>query len=203
MHPNRSFHETDERALAERVAESPLAVVIAPAPDGRLRVAHAPALADFDAKGARLRFHLAGANPCAEAVRARGRVLLVFTGPNAYVSPDWYGAPDQVPTWNYVSVEAEGAATALDRGGTTRLLDDLSAFFEARLAPKPPWTRAKMSGGAFERMLMAIAGFEMRPERFEGVAKLGQTKPAEARAAVAAALGDHPIAALMQGADRR
>lgn len=201
MHANRNFIETNAAILASRIAQAPLAVVIAPDRDGRPLVAHAPALIDFDAEGARLRFHLARANPCADALRACGRAVLVFTGPNAYVSPDWYGAPDQVPTWNYASVEAEGPAAALDEAGTTHLLDDLTRFFEARLAPKPPWTRAKMSAGAFHRMLGAIVAFEVRPDRFEGVVKFGQNKSAAARAGVVRALGDHPLATAMAALD--
>ena len=48
-------------------------------------------------------------------------------GPDAYVSPDWYGAADQVPTWNYLSVEAEGPVAAMDEAGLVDLLDRLSA----------------------------------------------------------------------------
>jgi transcriptional regulator len=83
------------------------------------------------------------------------------------------------------------------------LLDDLSAHFEAPLAPKPPWTRAKMTPARFEALLGAINGFEMRVERLEGVTKLSQNKPAEIER-VAKALAERPdagskaIAALMK-----
>ena len=71
--------------------------------------------------------------------RGRG----VSLAADAYVSPDWYESADQVPTWNYVTVEAEGPIVALDEAGLVTLLDDLSAQEEARLAPKPPWTRRR------------------------------------------------------------
>ena len=74
------------------------------------------------------------------------------------------------------------------------LLDDLSAREEARLAPKAPWTRQKMSPGRFEAMLAGIQGFRLRPHRLEGTFKLSQNKPADERARVAAALADHPVA---------
>ena len=114
----------------------------------------------------------------------------MVTGPDAYVSPDWYAGADQVPTWNYLSVEAEGPVRILDRVETTALLDDLAAHFEAGLAPKPPWTRAKMTPARFEAMLGAIVGYEMRLERLTGISKLSQNKPADEIARVARRLAE-------------
>lgn len=197
MHPASAFHQSDKTALAALVAERGLAIVVG-VEEGRARVAHAPVLF---ADGL-LRFHLSAMNPLALALRPGARALAIVSGADAYISPDWYAAADQVPTWNYVSVEMEGLSRPLDAAETTALLDDLSAAFEARLAPKPPWTRAKMTPARFEALLSAIRGFEMTVERFEGVLKLSQNKPAEvARVAVALAerpdAGSREIAALM------
>jgi transcriptional regulator len=183
MHPAKPFRETDPERLAVLVADVGLALIIGVA-DGRPLVAHAPVLL----AGRRLRFHLSRANPLAAALEAHPHALAVITGPQAYVSPDWYGLADQVPTWNYLLAEIEGPLRRLDDAEATALLDDLSAVFEARLAPKPPWTRAKMSPGRFEAMLGGITAFEMTVERLEGVRKLGQNKPPEAQAALAEAL---------------
>ena len=183
MHPAGSFREEDRAELERRVAARGFAVVFA-ATDGRPHAAHAPVLlAD-----AALRFHLSAANPLAKAIVAGARPLAVLSGEDAYVSPDWYGLADQVPTWNYVSVEIEGPARVLGRDETLRLLDDLSARYEAPLAPKPPWTRAKLDPARLEALLAGIIGFEMTVERLEGVTKLGQNKPAPAMAGVAEAL---------------
>jgi transcriptional regulator len=87
-------------------------------------------------------------------------------------------------------VEIEGPTRILDRPDAATLLDDLAARFEAPLAPKPPWTRAKMNPARFEAMLSGIVAFEMTVERFEGVSKLSQNKSAEAARRVAAALSE-------------
>jgi transcriptional regulator len=158
--------------------------VIFAAADGRPRAAHAPVLLTGD----KLRFHLSAANPLAPAIAAGARVLAVVSGEDAYVSPDWYGLEDQVPTWNYVSVEIEGQARVLDRDEAIQLLDDLSARYEAVLAPKPPWTRAKMAPARFEAMLRGIVAFEIAVERLEGITKLSQNKPAAAMTGAAEAL---------------
>ena len=183
MHPASAFHESDPQRLGTLVAKVGLALIIG-VREGRPQVAHAPVLL---AEG-RLRFHLSRANPLATALGDAGRGLAVVTGPETYVSPDWYGIDDQVPTWNYLSAEIEGPLRVLGDGEATTLLDDLSAAFEARLAPKPPWTRAKMSPGRFEAMLGGITGFEMQVERLEGVRKLSQNKSADAQGRLANAL---------------
>ncbi|MFZ5668406.1 MAG: FMN-binding negative transcriptional regulator [Pseudomonadota bacterium] len=187
MHPSRLFSQTDEAALAALVAERGFALIVGVV-DGRPVAAQAPVLLD----GRRLRFHLSRGNALVEPFSAGGRALAVVAGPDAYVSPDWYGVDDQVPTWNYLSVEMEGPAARLDERAAARLLDALSDRFEDRLAPKPPWTRRKMSPGRFEAMLAGVAAFEAVVERFEGVWKLGQNKSPGAIAAVAAELERRP-----------
>jgi transcriptional regulator len=169
--------------------------------DGRPLAAHAPVLVS----GESLRFHLSVQNPLSTALQVSGRALAVITGDDAYISPDWYAASDQVPTWNYLSVEIEGELRVLDRDEVTQFLDDLSAHFEARLAPKAPWTRGKMSPGRFEGMIGGIIGFEMTIERLAGIAKLSQNKSDAERVRVAEALAARPesssraIASLMLG----
>ena len=109
----------------------------------------------------------------------------MFTGPHGYVSPDWYGLDhDQVPTWNYVSVEADGPVTRLDETATRQLIDDLSDVFEAQLAPKPVWKSTKMTPAKLDTLLRGIVAFELVPTRFEGITKLNQNKPATARTGV-------------------
>jgi transcriptional regulator len=95
-----------------------------------------------------------------------------------------------VPTWNYVAVELEGPVRLLDSEGLVRLVDDMSAEQEARLAPKPAWTRAKMSEGRFEGLLKAISGFEMEVADWRGTAKVDQDKPDEVRSRIADALAE-------------
>jgi transcriptional regulator len=185
LHPARDFHETDPAALAARVAERGFAVIIG-ARGERPLVAHAPVLLDEG----RLRFHLSAANPLAAALSPAGWALATITGDDAYVSPDWYALPDQVPTWNYVSVEIEGSVRVLSSADATALLDDLAVRYEAELAPKPPWSRAKMNPARFDAMLSGIVAFEMQVERLGGVSKLSQNKPDEEIRRVAASLAD-------------
>lgn len=194
MHPAANFRVTDRQALVARLAEQPFCTV-AGVIGGRPTIAHAPVVVREG--GAAIDFHLSRRNPLAE-IADGARAVIAALGPDAYVSPDWYLSADQVPTWNYRLVEAEGSIERLDEARLTALLDDLSAQEEARLAPKPPWTRHKMGPGRFEAMTRAIVGFRLTVERLEGVDKLSQNKSAEDRAGVVAALEHHPLGALMQ-----
>jgi transcriptional regulator len=198
MHPQPTFRETGEAALLSHLGRHPF-VTLAAAPQGRLRVAHAPLVIRRLDSGLALDFHLSRGNALAAAIADGFHGVAVSLAADAYISPDWYESADQVPTWNYVSVEAEGPVAALDEAGLVTLLDDLSAQEEARLAPKPPWTRAKMSPGRFEAMTRAIVGARMTVERLEGTTKLSQNKGEADRAGVVAALGDHPIGRRMRG----
>ena len=196
MHPNRKFHVEDRAAMAALVRDQGFGLIVAQTEAG-LRAVHVPVLLDGD----RLRFHVSRGNLVHAALAAGGGALFVATGAHAYVSPDWYGLDDRVPTWNYLAVELEGPVRALVRDELIRFLDEVSHHHEARLAPKPAWTRAKMSEGRFEGLLKAIAGFELQVSAWRGTAKLDQDKPAEVRARLADALaqaGETEMAALIR-----
>jgi transcriptional regulator len=201
MHPAAAFKVDDPAVLLDWLGDHPF-VTLAAAPMGRPLVAHAPLIVRRldrrDGGGVALDFHLSRGNALAPFIAQGFEAVAVSLGPDAYVSPDWYVAPDQVPTWNYVTVEAEGPVSVLGEGDLVRLLDDLSAMEEERLAPKAPWLRGKMSPGRFEAMLRGIVGGRLIVERLEGTFKLSQNKAPEDRAAAADALVDHVLAALMR-----
>jgi len=181
MHPAPLFRESDPETLLARIRAWPLGLVCVNGEVAPL-AAHTPVLADIANGNPRLRFHLSAHNAVSRRLEAGASALIVFTGPDAYISPDWYGTvPNQVPTWNYLSVEAEGAVEPTD---AAKFLDDVSDHFEALLLPKPPWTSAKMDPAAFDMLLRGIRAFQLTPLRFEGMTKLGQNKTSEAREGV-------------------
>jgi transcriptional regulator len=104
------------------------------------------------------------------------------------VSPDWYGEPGFVPTWNYIAIEAAGTAQALDDAALRKVVNDLSAEHEARLSPKTPWTMEKVAPDRQARLLQAIRGFAIPFDTLEGKFKLSQDKSATSRAGVVRAL---------------
>ena len=146
--------------------------------DGAVQFAYAPMVLDQnDGEFGSLRFHLARANPLA-ALANGTRLRVSFTGPDAYVSPDWYESAAMVPTWNYIAVEGEGTVHRLETDGLRQLLIDLSAAEEEKLLPKKPWTVDKVPEQRMSGLLNAIVGFTLRLGRLEGKFKLSQDKSA-------------------------
>lgn len=182
MHPNAAFRWDDAAALRAFVATRGFATLCVAA-EGPM-VAHVPLVVT---EAGTLRFHVAKGNRIAGFLDGTTAVASV-TDADFYVSPDWYGSEDQVPTWNYLAAEVEGRVRALDEAGLVAQVDALGAAFEARLAPKPVWTRDKMTPGRFEAMLGAIRGFELVPTAWRGTRKMGQNKRPAERAALAGAL---------------
>lgn len=192
MHPSGLFKIEDETVLLEHLAAFPFSTIAASV-GGRAMVAHTPVIARRIDGALVLDFHLSRGNALTPAVAEGFHAVAVSLAADAYVSPDWYDDRDSVPSWNYVSVEVAGPVAALDEAGLIAVVDDLSAMEEARLLPKLPWTRHKMSQGKFDRLLRGIVGARMVVERFEGTHKLSQNKTPADRAGVMAALEDHPI----------
>ncbi|WP_454759036.1 FMN-binding negative transcriptional regulator [Caulobacter segnis] len=197
MHPDSRFRVEDRAVLLDFIAAHPF-VTFAASVGGRPFVAQSPVvIRDLDGEIA-LDFHLSRGNRLTPHLTQGFRAIALATGLDAYISPDWYESADQVPTWNYQSVEAEGSVAPLNDEELIALLDDLSAQEEARLLPKKPWTRGKMKPGKFENLLRGIQGGRLFVERLEGTFKLSQNKNDADRLGAAKGLGDDPIAALMR-----
>ena len=197
MHPNRAFAWNDRDEMLAFIADTAFCTLFVGTGQGG-HVLHVPVVV---APPDRLLFHVARGNR-ASPVLDGAVALLSCLGPDAYISPDWYGTPDQVPTWNYVAVEAEGRLRRLTGDELVAQVDALSEAHEARLAPKLPWTRGKMSPGRFEALAKAIVGYELAIDDLRGTRKLGQNKkPAELEGAVDGlrAAGLAEMAELMTG----
>jgi len=202
MDPSKLFQETDRAALISRIKDNPFGLVVTVDNDGSPKTAHVPVLVEERAEGSFILFHLTQKNAACEPLLKTEKCLCVFTGPNAYISPDWYDMPDQVPTWNYLSVECAGPVRKLNTDELVKQLDGLSEHFERGLLPKPIWTRAKMKDGKFDAMLRAITGFEMRIEDLQGTTKINQNKPEKTRKKVAEKLKNNPISNAIKNLDR-
>lgn len=182
MHPNPAFRGTPEEENLRFAGAKGFGMLCINGDAGPL-AAHVP----FVMAGGTVEVHLARSNAIARAALP-APALLAVQGPDAYVSPDWYGVPDQVPTWNYVAVHLRGVLSPMEAEGLEPQVDALSAEFEGRIADKRPWTKHKMGDGVMERMMRGILPFRLEVTDVQGTWKLGQNKTAEARAGVIAAL---------------
>lgn len=179
MYTPRAFRSDDQRAAFGLIGIFGFATLITIDGD-RPAVSHLPMIADPERRV--LRGHLARANPHASLLEGR-RHLAVFVGANAYVSPDWYGDAEQVPTWNYSAVHIEGVSKVIsDYDAIDAMLDELSAHHEKRrhdLSGGKIWTLAKLPADKLRKLRTAIVAFEIPIETLEFKAKLSQNKGAE------------------------
>ena len=199
MYMPKHFVETRAEVLHGLMRDYPFATVVANATDG-LVANHLP----FEMVDGVLHGHVARGN---ELVRMDGaEVLLVFRGPDGYISPNWYQTKHEtgreVPTWNYAVVHVHGRLKVVDDAAwLRRLLDTLTDHHEA--GQPQPWKVGDAPEDHIEKSLKAIVGLEIAIERLEGKFKLSQNHPARNRAGVVAGLrerdddGDVELAALM------
>jgi transcriptional regulator len=186
MHPNPVFRAEERARNVAFARDRAFGSLCLCGPEGPLMV-HVPFLLDADARGAEV--HLMRSNPVARALDMPRAALLAVTGPDGYVSPDWYGIPDQVPTWNYVAVHLRGTLERLEGEALRGVLDRLSDAMERRL-PKVPWHSGKMSPGVMERMMRALVPCRMDVAEIDGTWKLSQNKPEGARAGAIAGIAE-------------
>jgi transcriptional regulator len=139
-------------------------------------------------------FHVARHNPLVGLADGASSWLLAVNGADAYLSPDWYVSPDQVPTWLYQAVHLTGRVRKMSDDELAGHLDLLSAKYENRLAPKPPWKSSKMTAGRLDAMKKAIVGLVMTIEEIEGSFKLAQQNSDADFAGAADALARQPEA---------
>jgi transcriptional regulator len=194
MHPNPAFRQTPLARNLDFARTRGFGALVVNGPMGPI-LAHIPFLLSPD--GSFADFHLARSNAVIQNGVPAGAVLAV-TGPDAYISPDWYGMADQVPTWNYVAVHLRGTVHPLPEDTLEPHLNAISDMFEARLAPKPIWRSTKMAKGVMPRMMRMILPCRLQIATVDGTWKLGQNKPDAARLAAAEALGDSDLARLMK-----
>lgn len=178
MHPNPIYHTADDiknLAFARDRAFGVLAVCI----DGLPVMAHVPILVSDD--GTQADLHLVRSNPIARALKMSLPARIAVSGPDSYISPDWYGVVDQVPTWNYIAVHLTGTLELLSQDGMREMLDRQSAHFEDQLTPKAPWKTEKMTPDVLEKMMRQIVPCRMTIASVDGTWKMNQNKPDDVR----------------------
>ncbi|MFO0995959.1 MAG: FMN-binding negative transcriptional regulator [Alphaproteobacteria bacterium] len=168
------FREDDLASMHAVMREHDFALLVAEL-EGRIEAAHLPVLLD-PARGERgtLLAHMARANPLWRSFSSGREAIVVFQGPHAYVSPNWYATPGSVPTWNYLAVHAYGMPRILDDERDVRALLDRLVEVQEHGLPKP-W-RAADYPKVVDAMLPGVVAFEIPIARLEGKWKLSQNK---------------------------
>src|ERR1700733_11873655 len=155
--------------LHDAIRRTGLATLVTVTQDG-LIASHVPMLLDADpAPYGTLVGHLARPNP--QARGAIGEALVIFQGPDAYITPSWYATKREtgkvVPTWNYVAIHAYGPGEFFNYTGRLRaLVTRLTERQESTRAD--PWAVTDAPADFTEVMLKGIVGFALPIVRLEG-----------------------------------
>ena len=182
MHPNPVFRQTSREAnLAFARARSFGTLAVDAGDAAGPLLSHVPFLLAGD--GQAVHAHLVRSNPIARCLAEGERpAVLAVSGPDGYVSPDWYQAgKDLVPTWNYVAVHLRGRLRLRPEEALRPHLDALAAQFEHRLLPKPPWRTSKVPDRQLQAMMRAILPVELIVDSVDGTWKLNQNRADDAR----------------------
>jgi len=194
LHPDHRF--TDPEAALALLAAHPLGSWVCAGADG-LVANHLPFFLDRG-RGPRgtLVGHVSRANPVWRQLDADGSTsVVVFQGPQAYVSPGWYPGKARdgrvVPTWDYAVVHAHGRARAVhDRAWLRAMLDRLT---DAHEAGRPaPWHVADAPADYLDALLGGIVGIELPIDRLESRLKASQDEARDDRVGTVQGLRRQP-----------
>lgn len=196
MYVPPAFREDDPAELRRIMREARLATLVTATVEGLMATPLPLVLDECAGEHGTLHGHLARANP-QWRLAASGEALVVFSGPDAYVTPSWYASKREhgkaVPTWNYVAVHAYGRAEFFD--DEARLLEAVTRLTERHERSRShPWSVADAPEAYVRSQLKGIVGLRLPISRIEGKRKMSQNRSAEDRAGVAAGLGDSPHA---------
>jgi len=191
MYQPAHFKEDDLAVQHALIQAHPLGLLISDGPDGILANPIPFLLYPGEGPFGTLRCHLARANPQWQAVIEWPDVLVVFQGPERYITPSWYAAKAEhgkvVPTWNYAMVQVRGLARpAHDPAWLHSHVSALSASHEAKRTA--PWAVGDAPEAFVAGQLRGIVGVEIEISSIEGKWKASQNRAVADRAGVAEGL---------------
>jgi transcriptional regulator len=179
MYVPKHFEETDVRILHRLILDHPLGVLVTLTHHG-LDANHIPFLMRAEpAPFGTLHGHIARANPLWRDFSPDTEVLVIFQGPDAYISSSWYPGKSEhgkvVPTWNYAVVHAHGIMRIIDDPVWMRgHLEELVSAFETGRAV--PWKVTDAPADYIEKMMGAAVGVEIPIQRLVGKWKVSQNR---------------------------
>jgi transcriptional regulator len=160
----------DRKFLYDFMDEFSFADLVTAAPT--IRITHIPVVLDRTAGSHGVIYgHISKSNPQQQAFDGESQAVLVFHGPESYISPTWYAKAESVPTWNFAVVHASGKLKPVtDKARLHELLANLIHKFEGRY-PQSTYDFSKLPDSYVDPMMGGILGFEMQIE------ELGRKRP--------------------------
>ncbi len=165
----------DRRLLHDFMDEFSFVDLVTVSPS--LRITHIPVFLDRNGGSyGTIHGHISRQNPQIEAIENKQTAVIVFRGPNGYISPTWYAKTGNVvPTWNFAVVHATGKLRPVEgKKELNDLLSKLIAKFERYEGTS--YDFSKVDDTYKYGLMGGIIGFELEIELLEGKFKLGQDR---------------------------
>jgi transcriptional regulator len=191
MYQPAPHRKDDLQAQHALIRSQPLGLLVSAGPGG-LEANSIPFLLDSSAsKLGTLRAHMARANGQWRSLDGSTEALVIFQGPDRYISPSWYATKREtgkvVPTWNYLMVQVRGRPRAIEDPAWLRAqIEELTRTHEGRRPA--PWAVDDAPADFVAMQIKAIVGVEMEIASIEGKWKASQNRPAADRQGVIAGL---------------
>jgi len=191
MYIPKHFSNEDLALAHKLIAENAFGLLISQAgdPSAASELSHIPMLHIEDGTDyGHLIGHVAKANPHWKSFDGQATAIAVFSGPHAYISPNWYANKALVPTWNYAAVHVHGIPEIVsDDSGAEEILRKLVAAFEHDGTGN--WSMDQLPEGNIQSQLKGIVAFKIPVSSFEIKVKMSQNRGAKDIAGVISALG--------------
>lgn len=194
MYRPPAFREDRPEVLRDAIRKHPLATLVTHGSEGLQANLLPFTLAPDGAGGDILRGHLARANGQVRDLGSGSEALVIFQGPQAYISPAWYATKREhgkvVPTWNYVIVQARGNPKLIDDASwLLAQVQELTAQQEKER--KEPWAVTDAPASFVSNQLKGIVGIEVSISRIEGKWKVSQNQPLANRLGIVEGLREY------------
>lgn len=178
MHCPRAFREERLDILHALINTHPLATLVTAGSQGLMANLIPFSLLD-DGRNGILQTHMARNNSQIASLREASEVLVIFQGPQCYVTPSWYPSKadhgKQVPTWNYVMVQVKGKPTVIeDSDWLLAQLNHLTTHLESN--HDHPWKISDAPENYISAQLKGITGIEIPVSTIEGKWKTSQNR---------------------------
>jgi len=173
MYIPRRYEEKDTEKIYSFIKENSFGILIS-VTEGTPAGTHIPLLLEKDAEGNDILMgHISKGNEQKYALTDGAKVLVIFPGPHAYISPRWYTQMN-VPTWNYISVHVYGTVKIVEGEALKAALTRLVNTYEQ---PQPhPVTLEEIPEKTFFENFRGIVGFEIKIEDIQAAYKLSQNR---------------------------
>src|SRR3954452_761702 len=175
------FRVDDVRQMHELMRGRPFAALISSGAAG-LYASHLPTVLKEEGEHGVIECHLARANPHWRELAEGHEALMIFQGPEGYITPNWYATKAEtgkvVPTWNYAVVHAYGRPAVMEeKEWLVRHVGELTAQQEKTEAQ--PWKLSDAPDSYIDVMTRGIIGFPVVGSRRQGEVKISQNRVAE------------------------